>query len=347
MCISSPFRQQSRRVVSQRSRHVTENMDISILDQIMLIYYPILAAVGVPVNLVTIVILSRGKCGLSKCITRYLVAMAAADLMVLIIDVIIRSIVVMYFPLSFFTITPVCSITWTLAIAATTISVWFTVGFTFDRFVAICCQKLKTKYCTERTASVVIGTVISLSCLINVPWYFTFQSAYITDNKPRGCALKQSFLTLLSWTVFEFFYLTLNPCLPFVLLLLVNSLTARYILVSGRVRRLLRGRNTGQNDKDPEMENRRKSIVLLFSISGSFIALWSTLIVYIVTERALGAEYIADSHLPKISFMLQVLSTCTNTCIYVLTQRKFREELKNVVKYPVNFIVKLIISLKH
>ncbi|XP_078287817.1 uncharacterized protein LOC144612130 [Rhinoraja longicauda] len=273
--------------------------------------------------------------------------MAAADLMVLIIDVIIRSIFVMYFPLSFFTITPVCSINWALAFAATTISLWFTVGFTFDRFVAICCQKLKTKYCTERTASVVIGTVIALSCLINVPWYFTFESAYISDNKPRGCAWTKSFLTSPPWTSFEFFYLIVTPCLPFVFLLLVNSLTARYILVSGRVRRLLRGRNSGENGKDPEMENRRKSIVLLFSISGSSIALWSTVVVYAVSERALGAEYFADSDLPTISLMLQVLSTCTNTCIYVLTQRNFREELKNVVKYPVNFIVKLIISLKH
>ncbi|XP_078287867.1 uncharacterized protein LOC144612184 [Rhinoraja longicauda] len=273
--------------------------------------------------------------------------MAAADLMVLIIDVIIKSIVVMYFPLSFFTITPVCSITWALTSVATTISVWFTVGFTFDRFVAICYQKLKIKYCTVRTASGVIGTAIALSCLISAPWYFTVESAYISDNKPRGCALKQSFLTSPSWTAFEFLYFAVTPCLPFVLLLLVNSLTARYILVSGRVRRLLRGRNSGENGKDPEMENRRKSIVLLFSISGSSIALWSTVVVYVVSERALGAEYFADSDLLPISFMLQLLSTCTNTCIYVLTQRKFREELKNVVKYPVSFIVKLIISLKH
>ncbi|XP_078287818.1 uncharacterized protein LOC144612131 [Rhinoraja longicauda] len=273
--------------------------------------------------------------------------MAAADLMVLMINVIIRTIVVMYFPLSFFTITPVCSLNLALASAATTISVWFTVGFTFDRFVAICCRKLKTKYCTERTASVVIGTVIALSCLINVPWYFTIESAYITDNKPRGCAWTQSFLTSPSWTAFELLTFIVIICLAFVLFLLVNSLTARYILVSGRVRRLLRGRNSGENGKDPEMENRRKSIVLLFSISGSFIALWSTMLVYVMSERALGAEYFADSDLPPISFMLQLLSTCTNTCIYVLTQRKFREELKNVVKYPVNFIVKLIISLKH
>ncbi|XP_078387236.1 uncharacterized protein LOC144668988 isoform X1 [Cetorhinus maximus] len=44
-------------------------------------YYPILAIVGVPANSVTIVKLSKGKCGLSKCVTCYPVAMAAADLL--------------------------------------------------------------------------------------------------------------------------------------------------------------------------------------------------------------------------------------------------------------------------
>ncbi|XP_067865932.1 uncharacterized protein [Heterodontus francisci] len=43
-------------------------------------------------NLLTIVILSRGKCGLSKCISRYMVAMTTADLLVLIFDVILYEI---------------------------------------------------------------------------------------------------------------------------------------------------------------------------------------------------------------------------------------------------------------
>ncbi|GCB65751.1 hypothetical protein scyTo_0000461 [Scyliorhinus torazame] len=47
------------------------------------IYYPILAAAGVPGNLVTIVILCRGKCGLSNCISAIMLAMATADLQTL------------------------------------------------------------------------------------------------------------------------------------------------------------------------------------------------------------------------------------------------------------------------
>ncbi|XP_048376286.1 probable G-protein coupled receptor 139 isoform X2 [Stegostoma tigrinum] len=55
-----------------------------VIIQVENICYPILAIVGVPANLVTIIILSREICDLSKCVTRYFVAMAVADLSVLL-----------------------------------------------------------------------------------------------------------------------------------------------------------------------------------------------------------------------------------------------------------------------
>ncbi|XP_067836946.1 probable G-protein coupled receptor 139, partial [Heptranchias perlo] len=313
--------------------------------QIQRIYYPVLAAIGVPVNLVAIVILSRGKCGLSKCISHYLVGMAVADLLVVITDPILSQITSIYFTMSFLDITPVCSFIIVLSFVTTNVSVWFTVAFTFDRFVAICCEKLKTKYCTERTAAVVLGTVSVLGCLVNVPWYFTNEPLYIIDNAPWFCVSKLSFRTSPAWAAFDMFHLILTPCVPFCLILLFNVLTVRCILVSSRVRRGLRGRSNVENRSDPEMENRKKSIILLFSISGSFILLWLTYVVFFIYVRIADIRsyysftdpgYISE----QISKMLRLLSSCTNTCIYVLTQTKFREELKNAVKYPLNLIIK-------
>ncbi|XP_059817895.1 probable G-protein coupled receptor 139 [Hypanus sabinus] len=122
------------------------------------IYYLIVSVIGVPVNLVAIAILSRGKCGLSTCTTRYLVAMATADLLTIIFEVIFWRVSYYYFPGTFLDITPVCSVISALGKAATDCSVWFTVSFTFDRFVAICCQNQKAKYCTGKTAAVVLTT---------------------------------------------------------------------------------------------------------------------------------------------------------------------------------------------
>ncbi|XP_067837077.1 probable G-protein coupled receptor 139 [Heptranchias perlo] len=322
-------------------------MGYSVIYQIEYIYYPVLAALGVSVNLVAIVILSRGKCGLSKCITRYLVGMAAADLLVVISDPILRRMSAIYFPGSFLDITPVCSLVDFLVFATTEVSVWLTVAFTFDRFVAICCEKLKTKYCTEKTAAVVLGTVSVLSCLESLPWYFTFEPAFKIGNVPWYCVLKPSFFTSHAWAAFELFHRILTPCVPFCLILLLNFLTVRRIILSSRVRRGLRVRSNGKNHKDPEMENRKKSIILLFSISGSFILFWVTQVVFSIYQRITNRYSYSSPTDPLYiteytAGMLQLLSSCTNTCIYVLTQTKFREELKNTVKYPLILIVKLV-----
>ncbi|XP_067878426.1 probable G-protein coupled receptor 139 [Heterodontus francisci] len=298
---------------------------------------------SLPVNLVAIVILSRGKCGLSKCITIYLVGMAVSDLLVVITDPILSWIVAIYFPYSFLRITPVCSLIQVLLSASTDVSVWLTVTFTFDRFVAICCEKLKAKYCSEKTAAVVVGTVSVLGCLESLPWYFTKEQRYIIDNVPMGCHYKLSFYTSIIWGAFELFDRILTPCVPFFLILLLNVLTVRRISFSSKVRRGFRRHSNAENRKDPEMENRKKSIILLFSISGSFILLWVTRVVYSIYLRLADIRYYSSYTDPlfitsQTSKILQVLSSCTNTCIYIVTQTKFRQELKKAVKYPLNLI---------
>uniref|UniRef100_UPI00398F22F6 probable G-protein coupled receptor 139 n=1 Tax=Pristiophorus japonicus TaxID=55135 RepID=UPI00398F22F6 len=311
------------------------------------IYYTVLAAIAIPVNLVAIVILSRGRCGLSRCITRYLVSMAVTDLLVIITAVMLNRIPGIYFPGSFLSITPVCSLSITLIYASRDSSVWLTVTFTFDRYVAICCQKLKTKYCTEKTAAVVIGTVCTVGCLINIPWYFLHEPMYIIDNVPWYCRLKEIRYTSPVWAAFQWIDRILTPCAPFFLILMLNALTVRHILVASTARQRLRTGSNGENQSDPEMQSRRKSMVLLFAISGSFILLWMAYVVQFFFERLIISYKIAGFTDPKFIFlessnMLQLLSCCTNTFIYAVTQSKFREEFKNMVQYPLNIIGKLV-----
>ncbi|XP_067857522.1 probable G-protein coupled receptor 139 [Heptranchias perlo] len=316
------------------------------LRSVQLIYYPLLAAVGVPVNLLTIVILSLGKCGLSKCVTRYLVSMAAADLLVVIIDLVLRQIPIIYrSQFTFLYHIPVCNIHAVLLYAVTDCSVWFTVTFTFDRFVAICCQKLKTKYCTEKTAAVVLGTMSVLSCLKNTFWYFMFEGPYKLSNTPWFCFPVTGVSTSPVWAVIELLHYILTPCVPFILILLLNVFTVRHILVASRARRRLRGHSSGESPRDPEMESRRKSMMLLFVISGNFIVLWVVFMFTSINERLTylaRTSVILHPLVQELGFMLQLLSCCTNTCIYAVTQAKFREQLKKVVKYPFTVVVKFI-----
>ncbi|XP_067882931.1 probable G-protein coupled receptor 139 [Heterodontus francisci] len=268
--------------------------------------------------------------------------MAVADLLVVITGPILRRISWIYFPDSFLSITPICSSINVLVFATAMVSVWLTVVFTFDRFVIICCEKLKEKYCTERTAALVIGTVSLLCSLECVPWYFICEPKYIIDIVPWCCIVKQSYYSSPSWTAFELFHGILTACVPFFLILLLNVLTVRRIIAANRVGSGLRCLSNGENHNDPEMENRRKSIILLFRLSGSFILLWVMQIVFYIYQR-ITKQYASSTNDPLYiteytAAMLQLLSSCTNTCIYAVTQTKFREELKRVVKYPLNLI---------
>ncbi|XP_067880413.1 probable G-protein coupled receptor 139 [Heterodontus francisci] len=312
------------------------------------IYYPTLAAFGVLANLVAIVILSRGKCGLSGCVGCYLTAMAVTDLLLVITAVILNRISSIYLPLGPLSSTPACSLSTVLIYMTRDSSVWLTVAFTLDRFIAICCLRLKGKHCTERTAAVVIGTVCTLCCLKNIPYYFTYEPLYIINNKPWFCNIKAIFYTSPAWRAFDWVDRVLTPCAPFFLILLLNALTVKHILAASRVRRRLRAPGAGEGGADPEMENRRKSIVLLFTISGTFILLWMTYVVnFLYVQFRKGSYFVGFNFsdprfiLQESANMLQLLSCCTNTCIYVTTQSRFRQELKDGLRYLLN-VVKVV-----
>ncbi|XP_048475355.1 sex peptide receptor-like [Rhincodon typus] len=299
-------------------------------------------------NLAIIVILSRRRCGLSRCITYYLVSMAVTDLLVMITAVILSRIAGIYFPSSFLSITPLCSLRSSLIYAAIDSSAWLTVAFSFDRFVAICCQKLKIRYCTQMTAGLVIAIVSILSCIKNTFMYFIYEPMYIGNNVPWYCGIKLEFYTSIAWAVYDLIRSTLTPCLPFILILLLNALTVRHILVANRARKRLQTRSNGKRQSDAEMEKRRKSMILLFAVSGSFILLYSVFFVTVLYVRISNVAYSSGSDfteskfiLEETGYMLQFFSSCINPFIYAGTQGKFREELKNGVKYPFSLIVKL------
>ncbi|XP_067910308.1 thyrotropin-releasing hormone receptor-like [Heterodontus francisci] len=275
--------------------------------------------------------------------------MAVTDLLLMITAVILNRIAGIYFPLSFLSITPVCSLCSVLNYATISCSVWLTVAFTFDRFMAIRCQKLKIKYCTEKTAARVIATVCTLSCLKNVFWCFIYEPNYIINNILWFCSIKLIYYTSSAWAAYDWIYIILTPCFPFILILLLNALTIRHILLASRARRRLWAQSNRENQSDPEMEKRRKSIVLLFAISGSSILLYLLFFITILCVRIADVSFFSGTNFNESNFVLeesgiilQFLSSCINPFIYAGTQSKFREELKNGVKYPLSLFVKLL-----
>ncbi|XP_048475357.1 probable G-protein coupled receptor 139 [Rhincodon typus] len=274
--------------------------------------------------------------------------MAVTDFLVIVTAVLLNRLPGIYFPGSFLSITPICRLTIALIYASRDSSVWLTVAFTVDRFVAICCMKFKTKYCNDKIAAFIIGMVCSLGCLKSVPWYFIHEPIYLINGVPWYCSVRKIRYTSTVWRVFDWFDRILTPFTPFFLILLLNVLTVRYIIATSRSRQRLWASKNKENQMDPEMESRRKSIILLFAVSGSFILLWITYVIQFLYERFTNDYQIRGFSDPKFLLqesanMLQLLSSCTNTFIYAITQWKFRQELKNLFKYSLSF---LAISIK-
>ncbi|XP_043541162.1 probable G-protein coupled receptor 139 [Chiloscyllium plagiosum] len=295
----------------------------------------------------TVLILSQGKCGLSKGITHYMIAMATGDMMVLVFNVIVSQIFKYHFPDSLLSYTPACRLSAFLQGFSLQLSIWFTIAFTFDRFVAICCNKLKSRFCTERSANVVMFIVSALSILVNIPLPFRYEHTHVLNNVQWGCRTITAYLTSPAWAAHRWLTNISNMFLPIPLLLLLNTFTVGHILAASRVRRALKysSYGAGEMGRDPELKSRRTSIILLFTISGCFMVLSVPITVihicvrltHITSFQVSNSLYVAI----RAAFLLMCTSSCTSTCIYALTQRRFREVVKNLLKSPYALLRKL------
>ncbi|XP_043540193.1 G-protein coupled receptor 52-like [Chiloscyllium plagiosum] len=274
--------------------------------------------------------------------------MTIVDFLVIIFNVIIYYILYYYFPFSFLHYTSTVSINEVINYVLVDCSVWLTVAFTVDRFVLICCQKLRERYCREKTAAVIITTLCVVSCIKNILLYFAFEPGYIIDNVEWAVDFKPAYFTWPGWITFNWIDIIFNPLLPYFLILLFNALTVRHIVMANRTRIALQGQHNTQNSDDPEMQSRRKSIILLFAISGTFIVLWIPAVVFFLISRITDGHFEPDQYTNPLLIadytadMFQLLSSCTNTCIYALAQSKFREKLRNAIRSPFIAVIKLI-----
>ncbi|XP_059818833.1 vasopressin V2 receptor-like [Hypanus sabinus] len=312
--------------------------------QVKDVCYPVLAVFGLPANLLTIIILSRGKCGLSKCISAYMTMMAVSDLSVILINVLVYEILIFRLSSSFLHYTEVLKATIYVLAVTLELSRWYTVAFTCDRYVAICCQKFKTKYCRVKTARILSAVLLAGLCLENIPLLFAFQPQRIIGNISWGIRPKLDIFNSPNLVALIRFKTFQNLC-AFGLILLFNGMTARHILVTSKSRRGFRTHKS-KIERDPEMENRKKSIILLFCVSGSFMLFWlSSAVTDIIASITMyfdrdynSARYIAA----QAGALLTNMSSCTNTCIYAATQTNFRAELKTLILSPWTLIRELI-----
>ncbi|XP_048382060.1 allatostatin-A receptor-like [Stegostoma tigrinum] len=263
--------------------------------------------------------------------------MATTDLLVLINNVVLYYIFSYHFPWSFMSLTPLCRVIIYLTAVTPDLSNWYVVCFTFDRFILICCRKIQTKYCTRRTSVKLVITIAVVIVLKEIPVLFAYDPEQIINKVHWGCRSSEAFFSSSAGTGYVWFYSACVVWIPFSLIVLCNSLIIKCIVLANRARTGLRSCKSG-NESDSEMENRKKSIILLFSITVNFLLLWLPLAVALSVTKLTGTVYYRGKFTdPKFIAMesvdmLKYFSCFLNPCIYAATQSKFRAELKNMAK---------------
>ncbi|XP_069092602.1 probable G-protein coupled receptor 139 [Pleurodeles waltl] len=313
------------------------------------LFYPVMSVFGMPASIVTIAVFWKGKLDLSKSIIFYLVALAVANFLLILVVTVFRDIFYFYVNISLWWPRPSCGVSNWIYFTCVYSLTWLTVAFTFDRYVIVCCSKLKLVYCTAKTTQRVILCVYTGAFLMAMPTFFIYVP--VPTVGPNGtskdiCTIRKDLNKIPILSVYDHFQTTVWIVIPLVSLMLTNGLTVWNIVITTRVRQGLKSAVATKRQDDPEMARRRRSIMLLALITISFLGHWLPKMIIKVVERLTYPPvnrynfYHPVNVVRMLANMLIVLSSFSNMCIYALTIEKFRKELIRGAKSVISAVCK-------
>ncbi|XP_040283942.1 probable G-protein coupled receptor 139 [Bufo bufo] len=311
------------------------------------LFYPIMCVFGMPASLVTMAVLWKGNLDMSKSIVYYLVALAVANFLLILVVTVFRDIFYFYVDITLWWPEPSCGVSNWIYFTCVYSLTWLTVAFSVDRYIIICCMKLKLRFCKPSVTRWVILFVCVCAFFVAMPTFWMYVPVRTTT--PDGalfhiCSLNRNLSSIPFLSVYDHIQTTVWIVFPLVSLLLTNGLTVWHINMATRLRQGLKGSSTGKQSEDQEVARRRKSVTLLAMISISFLVHWLPKMVVKILERFTYPPvnrydfYHPVNVVRMVCNMLIVFSSFSNVCIYSLTITKFREELFKGVKFILRFL---------
>ncbi|KAK1164936.1 UNVERIFIED_CONTAM: hypothetical protein FKN15_013387 [Acipenser sinensis] len=264
------------------------------------IYYSALLCLGLPANILTVIILSQLVSRRQKSSYNYLLALAAADILVLFLIVFVDFLLedfVLRRPLPP-TLDKVMQI---LEFSSIHTSIWITVPLTIDRYIAVCHPlKYHTVSYPARTRKVIV--TVYFTCLLTSVPYFWWPDLW--QEKYNSTSVHQ----ILVWAHCVTVYLV--PCSIFFVLnsIIIHKLQRRRSCFR------LRGYSTG------------KTTAILLTITTIFAILWAPRVVMILYHL-----YVSPIGNPRlvhlvtdVANMLALLNTGINFFLYCFISKRFR-----------------------
>ncbi|XP_062382840.1 LOW QUALITY PROTEIN: probable G-protein coupled receptor 139 [Sardina pilchardus] len=275
-----------------------------------LLYYSTLLCLGLPANILTVVILSQLVRRRQKSSYNYLLALAVADLLVLVLIVFV-DFLLEDFVLGRALSPPVNKALQVLEFSALHASVWTAVPLTVDRYIAVCHPLRYNSVSYPARARRVIGSVYCVCLLTAAPYYWWPELWHGAHTRTEEGVWEY----VLVWAHCVGVYLL--PCSIFL------SLNAAIVL---KLRRRscfrLRGYSTG------------KTTAILLAITSVFAALWAprtAIILYHLYDRPRPRAR-ALHLLTDLANMLALANTALNFFLYCFISRRFRRTAANMLR---------------
>ncbi|KAM9837767.1 putative G-protein coupled receptor 142 [Aulostomus maculatus] len=283
-----------------------------VLGFIPVIYYSILLCVGVPVNILTAVALSRLASRTKKVLYYYLLAVTGSDILsqlfIIFVGFLLETAV-------FHREVPTLLLHSVSAaeFAANHASIWSTVPLTVDRYVALCHPLLHRQISYPARARKIIAMVLMLSLASGVP-FFWWSDMWRNSHPPTWLD------TVLIWTHVIIIYFL--PCSIF---LVLNS------LIIHRLRQ--RQQPCQEEPKSTRPWRLGKTTAMLLAITSVFSVLWAPRTVVVIYHL-----YVSSVHRDwrvhlayDLSNMLAMLNTAVNFFLYCFVSKPFRGAVRDVL----------------
>uniref|UniRef100_A0A8D3BVJ9 G protein-coupled receptor 142 n=1 Tax=Scophthalmus maximus TaxID=52904 RepID=A0A8D3BVJ9_SCOMX len=272
-----------------------------VLGFVPVVYYSVLLCVGVPVNILTAVALSRLASRTKKALYYYLLAVTGSDILsqlfIIFVGFLLETAV-------FHRDVPALLLHSVSAaeFAANHASIWSTVPLTVDRYVALCHPLLHRQISYPARARKIIAAVLTLSLVSGVP-FFWWSDMWRNSHPPTALD------TVLIWT-----HVTIIYFLPCGIFLVLNS------LIIQRLRSAPPGRLG-------------KTTAMLLAITSVFSVLWAprtAVVIYHLYVSSVHRDW--RVHLAyDLSNMLAMLNTAVNFFLYCFVSKPFRGAVRDVV----------------
>ena len=294
----------------------------------------IVSAYGIIGNILAIIVLSHRQ--MRNSTSYYLISLAVYDILVLLLMSLFLAVPTIYLEKEiledyYFAYPYMHPYVYPVALIAQTGTVYTTLAFTVERYIAVCKPLHAANTCTMARTKRVILAIFVASVLYNIPRFFEYKTTFMwrDDLNQTVAAIALTDIgsnQLFNEIYFIYAYLVIMFLMPFSSLTVLNILLIRAVNKARATRHSISSSST----KDTNLT------VMLIVVINVFLGCQFPALVDNITVAIFGTEILQCSvewvRFTTISNLLVVINSAINFMLYCILSKRFRRVFLKIIR---------------